>query len=945
MKYVKPLIFGAKRLDYSSDAFDVDMPTCPSRLGRLAKKLYGKKYLGLCFLIPVLVLSAIYIAMRVYPAGDNSVLVLDLNGQYVYFYEALRDLVTKGGSFLYTFRRALGGEFMGIFAYYLASPLSYIVALFPKENMTEAIASILLLKCGLCGFTFGFYAHKTRGRRPVAAVTFSTMWALCAYAVVMQHNLMWTDNIILFPLVLLGIEKLTKHGKIGLYTVTLALSILSNFYIGFMTCIFSGIYFFLYYLSKEKDEINPYSARHHFIKSLARFGAASLCAVCIGAVIILPTYYSLTLGKTTFSDPSFIPDSKFDPADALTKLYFGSYDTVRPEGLPFLYTGMLTLLLAPLYFFCKKIKLREKVVAAVTVVIFALSMNITTLDLVWHGFQKPNWLNYRYAYMLCFFLLFWAMRASEHLREIRFRWIAVSFAASSALVVLLQKMGYENLTPIKAVIPSVLILFVYALILRGTYAKSFLNRRTAAFAIALLVPVEMLASGLVNLSDLDDDVIYSNRVGYRTFLDRVSVAAEDISERDDTFFRTEKTFMRKSNDNMALGFYGLSGSTSTLNAETVKFLNRFGYASKSHWSKYLGYNPVSDSLLGVKYIIAERNDTVYEADKIHDYPDENMTTYKNPYALSVFTAVSPKLTNSPFTDEGVTSPFERLNSLVSYMLGGSDENVFREATPISITPVGAKESVIAGHLKYEKIGNDTKASVKFRIACDSDEPLYCYFPSKYTRDSDLLLNNSKISTYFENDTYRIVCLGDFEPGEEIEVSLELKKNELYIESEAPYFCYLDVPVFERSMTELSKYGMDARCDTDDTIYGTITVPEGKTQIFTSVPYDEGWRVICDGNEVEIQKVLDALITFELEPGEHELRLEYRPDSVTKGNIISVFGVAAFIMISLGTNLLSKKRRRAAPATKAPESASEGCGAKMTDEETQPENEVQKGEEE
>ena len=84
-------------------------------------------------------MSTLYIAMEIHPFGNGTVLVLDLNGQYVYFFEALRNMVYGEGSLLYTFFRGLGGEFMGMYAYYLASPLSYLVALFPQDRIQEAL--------------------------------------------------------------------------------------------------------------------------------------------------------------------------------------------------------------------------------------------------------------------------------------------------------------------------------------------------------------------------------------------------------------------------------------------------------------------------------------------------------------------------------------------------------------------------------------------------------------------------------------------------------------------------------------------------------------------------------------------------------------------------------------------------------------------------------------
>ena len=908
----------------------------------LSAYLYGKKYLGFCFLIPAALLFICYLARGVYPLGEGSVLVLDLNGQYVYFYEALRDIITDGGSFVYTFRRALGGEFMGIFAYYLASPLSFLVVLFPKENITEAIYMLLVLKCGLCGFTFGYFAHKTRPRHPFTTVTFSVMWALCTFAVVMQHNLMWTDNIFLFPLVLLGIQNVVKRGKISLYVVTLTFSILSNFYIGYMTCIFSGFYFFFYFLSKNRAERNPDGVRAHFGKSFLRFFLASVCAVCIGACIILPTYYSLSLGKNDFSNPSFVPTLRYNFADLLSKFYFGSYDTVRPAGTPLLFTGTLTLLVAPLYFICRKISVREKIVSACVAVFFVVSMNVSTIDLVWHGFQKPNWLNYRYAYMFCFFIVWWGMRAFEHIRDMSFRWVIGTWALATGVIIALQKFGYENLPDFRAVVPSLGILLILLFILRGVKSEK-LNRQTASrVALVFFVCAEMVASTLVNFNDLDDDVVFSSRSGFRKYLDRVSVAANDLKEYDTSFYRTERTFTRKINDNMALGLYGLSGSTSTLNEHTIVFLRRMGYASRSHWSKYIGGNPVSDSLLGIKYIIAERDDAVNEATEVFDYPDDNMTTYRCNFALPIAAAVSQKLTNAPFTDEGVSTPFIRLNSLVSYMLGDPDaKGVFREAGEPVISKSGVSESTIAAHSKYTKYDADGAGEVNYDLTVSSSEPLYCYFPSKYTRDAELFLNGKDLGDYFESDSHTIVYLGRFAPGERITVTLRLDNKELYVEKNVPYFWYLDTDRFEEAFGELGEFPLEVTYHTEDPIEGTINVPKEKTQIFTSIPYDAGWRVVCDGEDVETYEVLDGLMTFTLTPGEHELSMKYDPECVKQGNIISIMGIAAFILIALSNKLLTDKAER----RRAEDAASTGEEAISLDAEDASEEEEEEEEEE
>ena len=50
-----------------------------------------KRLYFLAFFLPVAVMFAAYAVFGVHPFGDESVLVLDLNGQYVYYYELLHD--------------------------------------------------------------------------------------------------------------------------------------------------------------------------------------------------------------------------------------------------------------------------------------------------------------------------------------------------------------------------------------------------------------------------------------------------------------------------------------------------------------------------------------------------------------------------------------------------------------------------------------------------------------------------------------------------------------------------------------------------------------------------------------------------------------------------------------------------------------------------------------
>ncbi|MBE6559840.1 MAG: hypothetical protein E7662_01840 [Ruminococcaceae bacterium] len=874
------------------------------------EKFTQKKYLLVCFFLPALLMWLIYIAMKAYPFGEESVLVLDLNGQYIYYFEALRDLFHGEGSILYSFGRALGGEFLGIFAYYLSSPFSFIVALFPKENITEALLVMFLLKTGLCGLNFGIYLDATRKRNPVGAVMFSTMYALCAYAVVQQHNTMWIDNVLFLPLILLGIEQMIKYGKYKLFVITLSLAVFSNYYIGYMTCIFVAVYFFYYYFSRTPEERNPLGVSRHFLKAFGRIALFSVIVIMIASIIILPAYYSLTFGKTEFSNPSFALSQKFDFLDMVTKLYFGSYDTVRPEGLPFLYCGMLAFILMPLYFFAPHIRTREKVATGFLLLFFVFSFNASTLDLVWHGFQRPNWLNYRQSFMMCFVLVLMAYKAYEVLKEIGYRKVVVSIGAIALLLLVLQKLEYKNLPDFEAVWASLLFCAVYIGVLRGCTWHDPETVHTASLVLAIAVSLEAFCGGFAHLTALDKDVVYSSRTSYRSFIDRVQPIVDEVKEMDDSFYRMEKVIHRKTNDNLALGMRGLSNSTSTLNAQVIEFLQQAGLSSKSHWSKYGGSTPIVDSLFNIKYLIAETDDVVSPLYKeVLNYEDD-LLAYENPYVLSLAFGVNEAMEEFEFDNSRYSSPFERLNHLVTEMLGEEKTlDLFYKIKTDKIDYKNSEMSMVVGHKKYTPSPADAVGSISFTITAASEEMIYCYFPSDYPREVSVKVNGESAGTFFGNESFCVKQLGSFRKGETIIVTLTLTEDEVYLATNEPFFYHMDEELYKDIIGRLSTSQYQIEEYTEDTFSGTIHVEEGQELIYTSIPYDAGWVVTVDGAEVETLNLMETLLAFRVPAGDHKLELRYRPDCVKYGVILCAIGLTAFAGIWIGESVYKRKKTK------------------------------------
>ena len=85
----------------------------------------------------------------------------------------------------------------------------------------------------------------------------------------------------------LGLEKLVTEGKYRLYCISLALCILSNYYISIMICIFMVIYVIAQMI------LNPPKSFGAFMGTGLRFSFYSLLAGGLAAVVLLPEIYAL----------------------------------------------------------------------------------------------------------------------------------------------------------------------------------------------------------------------------------------------------------------------------------------------------------------------------------------------------------------------------------------------------------------------------------------------------------------------------------------------------------------------------------------------------------------------------------------------------------------------------------------------------------------------------
>lgn len=681
------------------------------------------------FIIPFLLTLISYIFFDVYPFGERSVLTLDLNGQYIYYFESLRDAFWGDGSPFYSWSRNLSGGFMGIIGYYLASPFTLIVMLLPRKMIIESVMIMQMCKVGAAGAAFCIYAQRSKKLAPLQSVVFSTMYAMMSYVVIQLIDPMWIDGPIFLPLIILGVEYLVDDGRKINYIIPLALMFVANFYIGFMVAIFVALYFG-YYMFFGTDR--KFKNTGEYARTFGVMALATLVVLMLSAFMILPVYNALALGKFDFSEPDYSFKTMFNPFELVPSLLPNQYYSVNVDegtlyyGRPEIYCGVLTLVMLPLYFMNKKIKRNKKIGNGIFLFIMCMCMYIKPLNMMWHGGQDPNWLPYRYSFLISFLLVAMAAEVFAHLDgyELSRAETGGTFGIITVLVLIFEAVrgsikyaekytgevntttgekilnekyrGYDYMQELPGkytmkhdphgtwdelflgtIVFGLLLVAVYVLFVFGySRIKSRKGKNLLTLGVAVVVLFETGYNCYDSFRKIFLEVGNSDKSTYTEILEAPKLV-EQLEEYDSSFYRAEKTYDRMVNDNLAYGLRGISHSSSVMNSRILKMLEAMGYTTQSFESQYKGSSTMADSLLGIKYVLDRPDDSTsvdsnyikrYSTTSVKNYDETyNIDVYENPYALSVgFMADDDVLRLGHL---GNDNTFNSLNNFLSALVG------------------------------------------------------------------------------------------------------------------------------------------------------------------------------------------------------------------------------------------------------------------------------------
>lgn len=866
-----------------------------------------KQHFIITFVV-ILMAAFISIVNEFVPFGSNTLLTVDLGQQYIDFYQLFRStLLESPENFLYSFAKGIGGETTGLWSYYLMSPFNLILLFFNTENLHHGVSLLTLLKLIAMANTFYYYVSSTYRINFKATIFFTLSYTFMAYNLVYLLNIMWLDGLIWLPIITLGLERLIKHQGSKLYILSLAIMMMSNYYIAYMIAIF--LVFFTFYLIIIHQ--NTPSTFKDNLKIYLKFVGASIISALIAGITLIPTLSSLLISKGSEIHTDFSWQAVHQLPDIIAKLWIGAFDFQElSSSAPNIYTSLLMIILVILYFMERCFPLKEKIFAGIIFILYFISFRYEFFDLIWHGGQFPIWYDYRFSFTLTFFLIFLSLRFYNTLEskiDLRLGLSLMLILAAGIFYYLFQDQ-YEYLTTLNLFL-SLLFILAYLLILMNAAGRMLHH-----LLLLLFVSLELFGNSLMILSHFS----YVQDAPFEDYTQNILAMTQDLKPEEDEFYRIHKTFQRTKNESFYADYYGLDHFSSTLEDRTVNLFGYLGQPDGSGFATYTHGTLPLDDLLGIRYLIDLKDQALEPTSKDqYDYrrfasdldisqhflknEGENTLLYENLQPIYLAFEVGSDLTDVKFYSH---HPFYNQDTLLNLMDYNNESRVvyFQEIEmgppdyhQIDWTVLEGESYIQYDNLSLENDQNDS-AYFSWNLSLSEDIHYYITIPSQYSNSRvDIELAGKELIFYSPFRSRQTLPLGEYSEDVDLELIITMLEEQLTANQIKLYS--FDQSAYQILRQAYPNNQLELESFSDTHITGNIQFDQEEGFLLFMLPYDPSWKVNVDGIEVETLSVLnDTLMAIPMEQGNHQFDMSYRPRSIIYGIVSTIVGLIAFIWL-------------------------------------------------
>ena len=923
-----------------------------------------QNYTLLAFLLPPAVMLTIYFITSVTPFGSNTLLYSDNYHQYYPFFRQFREALRSGESLLWSWSVGMGMDYLGLISYYLASPLNLLSVLLPESWVLPYFTLLMPIKLGLASGFFALMVKRVLGYEDMALPLFGSFYAMCAWALGYQWNIMWLDSFALLPLVALGTVLLLRERKYLLYTITLTLAVAANYYVGFFVCIFVFLLFWCYEICRFKGLLS-------LIGDLFLIGFFTVLALGMTAILELPalaalqdTYSSVNqfpsgfdlniaptdteatarelwfayksakeAGEATFAQWWAAMRASFPPLLAAMRQVAGQVGGGQTptymDGLPNLYCGVFPIALGWLFLLSKDVKKRDKICAVALLVLFMGSFIFRQLDYIWHGFHFTNQIPYRFSFLFSFVVLYMAWRAWSIRHSFQLQTILLAGVLSVAVLIF----GGHPRNDYLYWLFNLAFLGLYLVCMITSHSHSGMlgralsapgqeeiaeaqchmihrndtlqRRERAQKAIAATLALELVlhtALFFSGFSIMDYD--------YPKKEDAAAAVFEKIEalEGNPLFYRTEVTHAQTLNDGALNGYWGVSTFTSSANVATTEFMRSLGAAARNNWNRYCyeESSPVSNLFLNLKYLVERDRNTQGNAYFDVVLAENGLTALENNTYLPLGFLAESSLAALDFPTTERSFQFQnQLFRAATGLEGKVWQSVPNQDRTLSSTgDVVIQQKYSRGQTSFSSGAQGGMLISTFDI---SQEGFLCLDVNLgQHKQFSVWINGEKL--YDESYSLaQMLAVGDVKPGDQVEVKVKCLANasNAWVTADA---WVLDENLFRAGYDILAASTLELTEFSTTYLEGSIHCDRDGL-LYTSVPQDGNWVAYVDGQKAEIALVGQCMVGIPLTQGQHIVELRYENQAFRIGAMISAGCAAVFLLFAGMDFLLSRKRKK------------------------------------
>lgn len=828
------------------------------------------------FIIPLVIMFGVYLSQGIYWNSDTSPLLGDGFHQYVIFDLNLRNILHGSDSLFYTFTSGLGLNFYALSSYYLGSFLSPLVYFFDVSSMPDAVYLSTLLKFGLIGLSTFFSLSKLFKNIPAPLrLALSTSYALMSFTVSQLEIKTWLDVFILIPLILTGLHLLITEKKRILYFTSLSILFIQNYYFGYMTALFLVVWYFCQLSWDFK------SRKYSFLD----FFLTSLLAGLTSFIMTLPTLFDL---RTHGEKLTAITKIKTDASwylDLFAKQFIGAFDTTKYGSIPMIFVGLLPFILTIVFFTLKSIKFHVKLCYATLLIIIIASFYLEALDLFWQGMHAPNMFLHRYAWIFSTLLIYISAEVFNRVKDIKL-WnvlFSITLLLSGYLATIYFKNHYSFLTKLNILL-TLEFLVVYLLLLLALI-KKLISPKIFSILILIFTISEVSFNTSSQLNGITKEWGFASRSTYDKDIPSMEALLEYIKQQPDTFTRTEKLQTQTGNDSMKFNYNGISQFSSVRNRSASTTLDKLGFKSSGTNLnlRYANNTIIADSLFGISYNISEAYPDKYGFHP--SYQKDNLTLYKNQFALPIAFATQSLYKDVTFNDHTLDNQTQFLNQIA-----GLNEEYFY---PIN-------HHTDSGDSVVNLNGTDTEdATISYSIEVPDNSQVYLSmtklnFSNDKKKQVDIIVNGEKKSFTTDN-AFTFFNLGYTENKQTFDIQVKFPGN-AQVSFESPTFYRLDTKKYTEAIRKIKENPVEV-----SSYKNKVTVNykvKNDTSIFFTIPYDQGWSAYQNGKKLQIQQAQTGFMKIDVPEVEGTITLSFIPKGFVAGANCSLIAIIVFIFYDI-----------------------------------------------